>query len=162
MSKYNLKVQNVVATVNLDATLDLYHITEKMKGCTKKQYNPHKFAAVTLKISRPKTTALVFRTGKMVVTGSKNEAEAHRATRIFARKIQRLGYKIAFTHFKIQNIVSSFAMNSTLHLDKLAFTHSTFVRYFFLFFYIFFHVFINSQNIQLATIRNSSPGLFTG
>lgn len=154
MEKNNLKVQNVVATVNLDTKLDLYHITKKTK---RSKYNPQRFAAVTLKIPRPRTTALVFSTGKMVVTGSKNEAEAHRATRMFAKKIQRLGYNIAFLNFKIQNIVSTFSMKATLHLERLAFAHSTFIRYFFLYF-----IFFSIHHLLIKNKNRYDPELFTG
>ena len=55
-----------------------------------------------MRIREPKSTALVFASGKMVVTGTKSEDEAKLAARKFARIIQKLGFEAQFTDFKIQ------------------------------------------------------------
>lgn len=47
-----------------------------------------------MRIREPRTTALVFKTGKLVLTGARSEADAHLATRKFARIIQKLGYPV--------------------------------------------------------------------
>ena len=63
-------VQNVVSTVNLGIQLDLKRIALKARNA---EYNPRRFAAVIMRIREPKTTALIFSSGKMVVTGAKSE-----------------------------------------------------------------------------------------
>lgn len=45
------------------------------------EYNPKRFAACILRFREPKTTALVFATGKMVCTGAKSVENARTATR---------------------------------------------------------------------------------
>lgn len=60
-----------------------------------------------MRIREPKTTALVFASGKVVVTGAKSEDDSRLAARKFARIIQKLGFETKFTDFKIQNIVGS-------------------------------------------------------
>ena len=67
------QIQNTVVTVNLDCTLDLVKIAQKARNCT---FNPKRFCAVIMRIREPKTTALLFSTGKMVCTGAKSEALA--------------------------------------------------------------------------------------
>jgi transcription initiation factor TFIID TATA-box-binding protein len=59
---------NVVATVDLNCQLDLKEIALK---CRNAEYNPKRFTAVIMRIRDPKTTALIFGSGKMVVTGAK-------------------------------------------------------------------------------------------
>lgn len=44
-----------------------------------------------MRLKVPKTTALIFASGKMVCTGSKTEEFAKIASRKFARIIQKLG-----------------------------------------------------------------------
>ena len=56
-------VQNVVATVNLDCKLDLKSIALHARNA---EYNPKRFAAVIMRIREPKSTALIFASGKMV------------------------------------------------------------------------------------------------
>lgn len=60
-----------------------------------------------MRIREPKTTALVFASGKVVVTGAKSEDDSRLAARKYARIIQKLGFETKFTDFKIQNIVGS-------------------------------------------------------
>ncbi len=60
-----------------------------------------------MRIRDPKTTALIFASGKMVVTGAKSEDDSRLASRKYARIIQKLGFNAKFTDFKIQNIVVS-------------------------------------------------------
>lgn len=64
-----------------------------------------------MRIREPKTTALVFASGKVVVTGAKSEDDARLAARKYARIIQKLGFEAKFTDFKIQNIVGSVSGN---------------------------------------------------
>jgi len=63
------QVQNVVGTVNLGCKLDLKEITWKGKAT---EYNPNRFAAVIMRLRSPKTTGLIFSSGKMVITGAKS------------------------------------------------------------------------------------------
>jgi transcription initiation factor TFIID TATA-box-binding protein len=53
----------VVATVNLQCTLDLKAIALRARNA---EYNPKRFAAVIMRIRDPKTTALIFGSGKVV------------------------------------------------------------------------------------------------
>ena len=45
-----------------------------------------------MRISDPKTTALIFASGKMVVTGAKTEQMAKLASRKYARIVQKLNF----------------------------------------------------------------------
>ena len=65
-------LQNLVATANLNCIeLDLKSIALK---CRNAEYNPKRFAAVIMRMQDPlRTTALIFKTGKMVITGAKSE-----------------------------------------------------------------------------------------
>ena len=91
-------LRNIVATVNLDCRLDLKTIALHARNA---EYNPKRFAAVIMRIREPKTTALIFASGKMVVTGAKSEDDSKLASRKYARIIQKLGFNAKFTDFKI-------------------------------------------------------------
>ena len=60
-----------------------------------------------MRIRNPKTTALIFASGKMVCTGAKTEALAREAARKYAKVIIKLGFPAQFKDFKIQNMVGS-------------------------------------------------------
>ncbi|KPI35858.1 TATA-box-binding protein [Cyphellophora attinorum] len=117
---------NIVATVNLDCRLDLKTIALHARNA---EYNPKRFAAVIMRIRDPKTTALIFASGKMVVTGAKSEDDSKLASRKYARIIQKLGFGAKFTDFKIQNIVGSCDIKFPIRLEGLASKHHNFSSY---------------------------------
>jgi transcription initiation factor TFIID TATA-box-binding protein len=119
-------LQNIVATVNLDCRLDLKTIALHARNA---EYNPKRFAAVIMRIREPKTTALIFASGKMVVTGAKSEDDSKLASRKYARIIQKLGFNAKFTDFKIQNIVGSCDVKFPIRLEGLASKHHNFSSY---------------------------------
>lgn len=119
-------LQNIVATVNLDCRLDLKTIALHARNA---EYNPKRFAAVIMRIREPKTTALIFASGKMVVTGAKSEEFSRLAARKYARIIQKLGFNAKFTEFKIQNIVGSCDIKFPIRLEGLAFAHGHYSSY---------------------------------
>ncbi|GME88621.1 unnamed protein product [[Candida] boidinii] len=119
-------LQNIVATVNLDCRLELKTIALHARNA---EYNPKRFAAVIMRIREPKTTALIFASGKMVVTGAKSEDDSKLASRKYARIIQKLGFNAKFTDFKIQNIVGSCDVKFPIRLEGLHYAHGTFCSY---------------------------------
>lgn len=120
------KLQNLVATVNMDCKLDLHKIALTARNA---EYNPKRFSAVILRIHEPKTTALIFHSGKMVVTGAKSEADARTSAKKYARIVQKLGFKVNFKDFKIQNIVGSCDVKFPIRLEGISLSHSHFSNY---------------------------------
>lgn len=82
-----------------------------------------------MRIREPKTTALIFASGKMVVTGAKSEDDSRLASRKYARIIQKLGFEAKFTEFKIQNIVGSCDVRFPIRLEGLAYGHGVYSSY---------------------------------
>lgn len=82
-----------------------------------------------MRVRQPKTTALIFASGKMVVTGAKSEDDARLAARKYARIIQKLGFEASFNEFKIQNMVGSCDVKFPIRLEGLAFSHGHFSSY---------------------------------
>jgi hypothetical protein len=74
------QLQNVVSTVNLGCQLDLASIAQRARNA---EYNPKRFAACILRIREPKTTALMFNSGKVVIAGARSEEQS----RLAARKV---------------------------------------------------------------------------
>ena len=110
------QIQNIVSTINLDCKLDLKIIAMRAPNT---EYNPKRFVAVIMRIRKPRTTALLFNSGKMVCTGAKDEDKSRIAARKFARIIQKLGFSVKFTNFKIQNMVGSSNVHFKIALKNL-------------------------------------------
>lgn len=121
------ELQNVVATFNLGVDhLDLRAIALEKPFI---EYNPQKFAAATLRIRQPRTTALAFASGNMVCTGAKTEMESRLAGRKYVRLLQKHGIPVSFRAFKIQNIVASAEVPHTLKLMELSRSYGPYVSY---------------------------------
>ena len=54
-----------------------------------------RFGGVVMRIREPRTTALIFRSGKIVCTGSRNEQDSLLAAKKFARIIQKLNFNVS-------------------------------------------------------------------
>ena len=52
-----------------------------------------------MRIREPRTTALIFSSGKMVVTGAKSEDASRLSARKYARIVQKLGFDARFIDF---------------------------------------------------------------
>mmetsp|Transcript_5316 Transcript_5316/g.11967 ORF Transcript_5316/g.11967 Transcript_5316/m.11967 type:complete len:183 (+) Transcript_5316:571-1119(+) len=105
---------------------------ELSKRAKNTEYKPKRFAAVVMRIRDPKTTALIFSSGKMVCTGAKTEENSRYAARKYANMINKLdmeGVKITLSDFKIQNMVASCNVEFSIMLEKLAVDHSSFCVY---------------------------------
>lgn len=121
------ELQNVVATFNLGVDhLDLRAIALEKPFI---EYNPQKFAAATLRIREPRTTALAFASGNMVCTGAKTELESRLAGRKYVRLLQKHGIPVSFRAFKIQNIVASAEVPHPLKLMELSRSYGPYVSY---------------------------------
>lgn len=119
-------LQNIVSTVNLGCRLELKRIALHARNA---EYNPKRFAAVIMRIRQPRTTALIFSSGKMVCTGAKSEDESRLAARKYARIIQKLGFEAKFLDFKIQNMVGSVDVKFPIRLEGLVLQHQNFCSY---------------------------------
>lgn len=119
-------IQNIVSTVNLDCHLDLKRIA---LGARNAEYNPRRFSAVIMRIKDPKTTALIFSSGKLVITGAKSEEKSKLAARRFARIVEKIGYAVRFKEFKIQNMVGSCDMKFPIKLEGISIHHAAFSSY---------------------------------
>ena len=109
-------LQNIVSTSNLGCELNLRQIALQAKNA---EYNPKRFAAIIMRIKEPKTTALIFSSGKMVCTGAKSEEDSKKASRKYAKIIRSLGFQVDFKDFKVQNIVGSCDVKFQIALSQL-------------------------------------------
>ncbi|KAJ0175610.1 hypothetical protein K1T71_008769 [Dendrolimus kikuchii] len=126
LAKNSIKLQNCVSTVSLGCELKLLDIYSRTRFS---EYNPSRFQGVVMKIRDPRATALVFRSGKIVCTGARNEHDSYLAARKFARIIQKLGFPAKFLDFKIQNCIATADLRFPIKLEALQQAHGQFSSY---------------------------------
>lgn len=121
-----IKLQNVVATVNLGTRLDLDTITQTARNA---EYNPKRFQSVIMRIREPRTTALIFSSGKMIVTGAKTTDDSITASKKYTAIIQKVGFPAKFSQYKIQNMTASCDVGFPIRLEGLVYAHSSKATY---------------------------------
>ena len=120
ISKPTYSVVNIVASVRFDIEklVDLNLIAMSNKNI---EYNPDTFPGLILRLQKPKSTILVFSTGKLVLTGLKKEKDVKPITQKVIKIIERSGAVIkSEPEIKIQNIVASGDLNLKLNLDLMS------------------------------------------
>ncbi len=113
------KIENIVATVTLDQTLDLNAIARSVPNI---EYDPEEFPGLILRLDKPRLTSLVFNSGKMVVTGAKSTDQLIKGFKKIIRTFVRYGIVIVGKpKIQIQNIVASANLNVEVDLEKAAY-----------------------------------------
>ena len=76
VGKPDIQIQNIVASAGLDGTIDIEKATYSLK---RTMYEPEQFPGLIYRMEEPKVVILIFRSGKLVITGAKKEEEIRRA-----------------------------------------------------------------------------------
>jgi len=114
-------VQNIVATASVCRGLCLKRLVETLP-CA--EYNATRFAAVTTRLVRPKTTALFFASGKIVCTGARTINAVRLAVRKFTRMVELTGVNVELRDFRVQNIVASTTCSAGVDLLAMQRAHT--------------------------------------
>ena len=117
----HLKMQNIMASVNMGTRVDLDKITQTARNA---EYNPKRFQAVIMRIRDPRTTALIFASGKMIITGARSEEAASIAGKKYVAIVQKVGFAAKFEDFKVQNMTATCDAGFPIRLEGFAFAHA--------------------------------------
>ncbi|MFP3219986.1 MAG: TATA-box-binding protein [Candidatus Marsarchaeota archaeon] len=116
MEEFSIRIENVVASVSLGGTIDLYQIARAIPGV---DYDPKRFPGLLFRLSKPKTATLIFSSGKMVCTGAKSSAGVFEAVDEIVRTLREKGIEIkGQPEVFIQNVVASANLMSEVNLEK--------------------------------------------
>ena len=85
------------------------------------EYDPENFPGVIYKTNEPRSTILLFRTGKIVVTGASTVESAEKALTNVFTELRDLGIETPDDpDFIVQNIVASADLGQRLNLNAIA------------------------------------------
>jgi transcription initiation factor TFIID TATA-box-binding protein len=117
------RIENIVATVILDQEVDIDLLELELPNHV---YKPEQFPGVIFKIDRPRATALIFRSGKMVVTGTKSVSQLIEAVKKIIRAVDRILAKYGSgirgkPRVQVQNIVAGGDLHAYVNLEKAAY-----------------------------------------
>lgn len=117
-------IQNVVASVDLYFKINLEKTATVLMYSSEVSYIPEQFPGLVVKIKEPKTSALVFSSGKMVITGAKSANEIKEAVAVLRKKLKESstskGPKNKTAKITVQNIVASGNIGFKIDLELAA------------------------------------------
>lgn len=114
----SLKIENIVASAKVTDSLDLNFLASQLEGA---DYNKKRFPGVVLRMQDPKIAALVFGSGKVVLTGAKSIDSLTRGLQILGDRLRALDIDIPDgLTYKVQNIVTSADLGTPINLNKIA------------------------------------------
>ena len=117
-TKREIKVVNIVISTSLKHDIPL----EKMAATlSNTEYNPEQFPGLVIRVKEPKTSALIFSSGKVVCTGARSMDKVEESIKKIIKSLEKIGIKITIKpEIKIQNIVASGSVGMDLNLNTLA------------------------------------------
>ncbi len=118
MNFQDIKIENIVASTKLADSFDLNLIVEKFPFS---EYNKKKFPGLVYRVSNPKAAFLIFTSGKVVCTGSKNVTDVHKVIEDLSEKLKNININSYINpEISIQNIVASSDLHTILNLNAIA------------------------------------------
>ena len=85
---FSIKVENLVASANLNTRFDLNRIVYELGNC---EYEPEQFPGLVYRMEDPKVVFLIFNSGRLVCTGASSEAEVKRAVEKLKSELRKIG-----------------------------------------------------------------------
>jgi len=117
-AKPDVTVVNIVVSTSFDHELPLEKMAAVMSNT---EYNPEQFPGLVFRVREPKTSALLFSTGRVVCTGARSIEKVKESIKSIIASLKKIGINITIEpKITIQNIVASGSTGMELNLNHLA------------------------------------------
>ena len=115
----SLKVENVVASIRLAPYIELETLTSQFSDVEEKT----NFPGLVIKLQKPKATILLFRSGKVVITGTKSVKSLPKIVAKVRNRLKELDIELdPEPLIKVENVVSSGSFGLPINLDLISLT----------------------------------------
>ena len=90
--KFEIKVENIVASTKIKADLNLDEIAFMLENS---EYEPEQFPGLVYRISEPRVAFLLFTSGRIICAGAQDVDSIQRALHKFRENLEAIGVKVA-------------------------------------------------------------------
>ena len=119
LTDVEIKIENIVASASIGKDIELSEVKTALEPDV--TFNREQFPGLVFKLKEPKTAALIFSSGKLVCTGAKSIDNSKVAINKTVDLMRSVDTDIPEEfEIKIQNIVASASLESTLNLEAVA------------------------------------------
>ena len=113
-------VVNMVISTALEEHINLDKLASTLPNT---EYNPEQFPGLIMRIKDPKTSALIFTSGRVVCTGARNIEDAEKSIQRIIESLKKIKVNIKIKPvLHVQNMVAAGQLGFDLNLNKLAIT----------------------------------------
>lgn len=112
-----VSVENVVTSATLDSELSLDNLATDLPSA---EYNVDQFPGIIYRSNNPRGTMLIFRSGKLVCTGSESLDVANDVYEHFLTELDDLGVDHDSPEMFVQNIVGTADLQHLLNLNAIS------------------------------------------
>jgi len=116
MSK-SVSVENVVVSADTGTELDLEAVNSDIQHA---DFTPDNFPGIIYRNNEPKFTGLLFRSGKIVCTGTTSVSSAKTAVGIMIDELKDLGVPVSNHTASVENIVTTTEFETQFNLSSVA------------------------------------------
>lgn len=114
----SVSIENVVVSADTGSELNLEAVAQDI---TNASFSPNDFPGLVYRHSDPKFTGLLFRSGKLVCTGSTSVSNAKSATNIVIDELRELEIPVSeSTSPTVENIVTTTRFETQFNLSSVA------------------------------------------
>lgn len=112
-----INIENIVASATVQHRMELNAV---VKAFPDAEYRPGRFPGLVFRLKKPRTSTLIFGSGKMICTGARSEKEAERALRKLVKVLKEGGILImGKPETKIVNVVATANLGGSVDLSEL-------------------------------------------
>jgi transcription initiation factor TFIID TATA-box-binding protein len=116
----SLKIENIVASGAIAESIDLVSFSEITKNC---ELNKKRFPGAVYRIPDPKIACLIFSSGKIVITGIRNDKALADGLAIVIQSLKDAGIKpLKEPRIAITNMVCSYNLGKFININRLSVT----------------------------------------
>ncbi len=118
MADKTIEVVNIVVSTSLEHDIPLEKMAATLNNT---EYNPEQFPGLVIRIREPKTSALIFSSGKVVCTGARSMEKVDESIAKIIKALKKIDIDITIKpKISVQNIVASGSIGMDLNLNVLA------------------------------------------
>ena len=112
-----MKIVNVVVSAQLDQEIDLEAVA---RSIPKTMYEPSIFSGLVYRKDNPKSTVIMFKSGKITSVGSKSEQSGEKSLQETAFELgEKIDIKYLVKDIKTVNIIAIASIEQKINLEKI-------------------------------------------
>ncbi|MFA6363792.1 TATA-box-binding protein [Methanoregula sp.] len=116
----SLKIENIVASGAVAESIDLVDFSDKTENC---ELNKKRFPGAVYHIANPRIACLIFSSGKVVITGLRDDKALADGLAIVIKSLKDAGIEpLKEPRVAITNMVCSYDLGRYINLNKLMIT----------------------------------------